>query len=70
MKSLLSISEKTGIRVDPNCCFVISVKLIVLVGKMSWPKTGANQYHAKLRLQDKVCATKGWLSAIAEIYSL
>ena len=26
---------------------------------MSWPQTGATQYHAQLGLPDKVCAIKG-----------
>ncbi len=41
------------------CCYVRCATLIVWVGGMSCPKTGAIQYHAQLGLPDKGRAIKG-----------
>ena len=43
------------------CCYVRCATLIVLVGGMPWPKTGATQYHAQLSLPDKGRAIKGFV---------
>ena len=39
------------------CCYVRCATLIVWVGGMPWPKTGATQYHAQLGLPEKVVQT-------------
>ena len=41
------------------CCYVRCLTLIVLVGGMPWPQTGATLYHAQLGLPDKGRAIKG-----------
>ena len=41
------------------CCYVRCVTLIVRVGGMPWPQTGATHYHAQLGLPDKGRAIKG-----------
>ena len=40
------------------CCYVRCATLIVWVGGMPWPQTGATQYHTQLGLPDKGCAIK------------
>ncbi len=42
-----------------DCCYVRYATLIVRLGCMPWPKTGATQYHAQLGLPDKGRAIKG-----------
>ncbi len=41
------------------CCYVICVALIVRLGGMPLPQTGATHYHAQLRPPDKGRAIKG-----------
>ncbi len=40
------------------CCYVRCSTLIVKVGGMPWPQTGATQYHTQLGLPDKGRAMK------------
>ncbi len=47
------------VKICTNCCYVRCATLIVSVGAMPWPKTGATQYHAQLGLPDKGCTIKG-----------
>ncbi len=47
------------IRICTYYCYVKKVTLIVWLGGMPWPQTGATQYHAQLRLPDKDRAIKG-----------
>ncbi len=46
------------------CCFVRCLKLIVCVGGMPWPQTGATLYHTQLGLPDKGCAIKGLVAIV------
>ncbi len=51
-------------------CYVRFTALIVFVGRMICPKTGATHYHAQLEFSDKGCAIKAfgclqWLKLIA-----
>ncbi len=53
------------------CCYVRCATLIVRVGGMPWPKTGATIYQAQLGLPDNGRAIKGlvvcyvvWLGSI------
>ncbi len=41
------------------CCYVRYATLIVWVGGMPWPQTGAIQYHVQLGLPDKRRAIRG-----------
>ena len=41
------------------CCYVRCATLIVRVGGMPWPQTGATHNHAQLGLPDKGRAIKG-----------
>ncbi len=44
------------------CCYVRCGTLIVWVGGMPWPQTGATQYHVQLGLPDKARASKWMVS--------
>ncbi len=49
------------------CCYVRCATLILRVGEIPWPKTGATQYHAQLGLQNKGRAIKEFVVPIVGI---